>query len=204
MYSRGIEFVKPKGNNGFTKVADSYYKIPDNVTVTQRVGVVVPGSVIVQCVAGSNATVDAAVSANTTGTPGRKTLGIAATVCTPMGVPIPRNQVALTEAGTTTLIPARGNVFRCMEDGNGGNISDADSNGTFASLVISAPTFTSDSDSFTPNPEAEIKIGSNTISGGTAANRAIRLLGVDPSFANTTGKRAFLFEFTDAFTEPIS
>lgn len=203
MYPRGIEFVKPKSNDGKTRVADRYYTVPDSGTDSNRVNVVVVGSLLVQSTAGSNAGVDGASTANTTGSPGRKALGLAATLGDPIGRPIPRNQIAVAEAGTTTIIPARGNIFRCLEDGDGGNISDANQYG-YASLVIGAPTSTSDAQTFTPNPEPNILIDSSSISSGTSSNRMIKLLGADPSPSHTSGRRSFLFEFTDAFSEAIS
>lgn len=205
MYARGIEFVKPKGNNGHTRIADTFYKVPSSSEDANRANTVVVGSLLVQSTGGSNAGVDGASTADTTGTVGRKALGLAATVCDPIGRPLPRNQIAATESGTVTILPARGNVFRCLEDGDGGVISDANSKGTYASLVISAPSSLSDAQTFTPNPEAEIKIDSSSISGGTASNRMIRLLGADPAVQYKPGEpRAFLFEFTDEFSEAIS
>ena len=204
MYSRGIEHVRPKGNDGKTRVADRYYTVPDSGTDSNRASIVVSGSLICQSTAASNAGVDAAKTGDTTGSPSRKILGLAATPSDPMGAALPRNQIAVAEAGTTTLIPARGNIFRCLEDGDGGFISDEDSNGTYVSFVIGAPTNTSDASTFTPNPEPNIKIDSSSVAGGTSSNRAAKLLGVDPAIRYKPGEaRAFLFEFTDAFTELI-
>ena len=205
MYPRGIEHVKTKGNSGHTRVADRYYTVPDSGTDGNRAGIVVRGSLLVQSTAASNAGVDAAKTADTTGSASRKILGLCATPCDSKGTVLPRNQIAVADAGTTTLIPARGNVWRCLEDGDGGNISDSDSYGKYASLVIGTPTNLSDSDTFTPNPEPNIKIDSSSVSGGTSSNRAIRLLGADPAIQYKPGApRSFLFEFTDAFTEDIS
>lgn len=204
MYSRGIEFVRTKDGSGIAVLANNNFVIPAVGDDADRASIVVPGVLAVQCSSGDSSTIDGAVTANTTGSAGRLAMGIVTTVGTPTGCYIPRNQVAVSEAGVAALLPVRGNVFRCLEDGDGGNIADVDAYG-YASFVISTPTSLSDADTFTPNPEPSYVIDSSSVSGGTSSNRMIKLLGPDPTVnadANS-GRRAFLFEFVDAWTVAI-
>lgn len=202
MYKRGIELVSTKNNIGFDRKARNQYIIQKVADNADRASIIVPGVLAVQCTAGSDASVDGAVTADTTTTIARKAMGIVQTVADDVGTPNPRNQRLTTESGICSLLPLTGSVFRCVEDGVGGYISDANSYG-YASLVIGTPTSTSDANTFAPNPEPNYLIDSSTVSGGTASNRMIHLLGPDPSIQNLNGPRAFLFEFVSTWVSEI-
>lgn len=203
---RGIECVTGNaGNHGETNLSLKWYKIPTVAVEATRAATIVPRMVVVQCTAGSNETVDGAVSADTTGTASRKILGIVGEIRDEKGRPLHNAIRTTTQGGFCTIVPARGNTFRALEDGVGGNISSSLYQTGFVSLAIGTATATSTDDTDTPNPEANILLDSSTTGSGTSSNRAIQLAGLDGEVGNalTTGVKALNFKFTDAFTEPI-
>lgn len=203
MYSRGIEFVSSTIGNGQMKLASNWFEVPTVGVEAGRAGTIVPGSIIVQCVAASNALVDAAVTADTTGTASRLILGICMQIVDSTGKPLKNQMLTTTDGGYITILPARGNIFRCLEDGVGGVIATGDYL-DYVSFVVGTPTSTSTSNTDTPNPEANIAIDSSNV-GGTLSNRAFQMLGLDASTYNatTTGRKSFKGKFTDAFTTVI-
>lgn len=186
---RGLE------SNGLVVTNPVLLKVPKSSDVATRVNRVMPGRLIVQAVAGNNATWDAASAADTTGTPGRLIAGLCMTVCDLQGRRKDRQVIETTEEGAILVVPAARVVLVGLEDGVGGNIADS---GGFCSIVLGTPTGEQPNETnyYTPLPNDEID--SSTTASGTAANRALQLIAPVPDITNI-GRRQWQFVITSAF-----
>lgn len=186
---RGLE------SNGLVVTNPVLLKVPKAADVATRVNRVMPGRLIVQAVAGNNATWDAASAADTTGTPGRLIGGLCLTVCDINGRRKDRQVIETTEEGAVLVAPVARVVLVGLEDGVGGNIADS---GGFCSIVLGTPTGEQPNETnyYTPLPNDEID--SSTTASGTAANRALQLIAPVPDITNI-GRRQWQFVITSAF-----
>jgi hypothetical protein len=178
---RRFEFVKAK--NGSNAVPGlEWYK----VLGSGRSTIIVPGRFAVQISAGDDSSADGATDANST-TATRLFLGLIDVVADANGVRLDRQYLATDEAGLIGVIPVRNNVFRGVEDGDGGVLTSYTTgyagiiHGTVNPGAYSAAT----AESHFPVQFPNDKINSSDYT-TTAANGALKLLGAAPFLENAT------------------
>lgn len=155
-----------------------YYHVPTKTANVNRTNTVTLGDFAVQCTAGSSAACDAVSNADSTGSPGRLFLGVFAKIMDINGNVKDSNMILPEEEGLVQLVDIR-NLFRISEDGVGGLVSDP-----YGHAAIIRGTIVMSKDTYHPDPAPDTRIDSSTISGGTNANRALHLQGIESDIQN--------------------
>lgn len=193
--AREVEIAYGLNGDGQVKPATTVYKV---TATTGRSVAIVPGRFVVLN-ASSAGTVDGLAAADSVSGGTRLIVGLVKRCLSSNGTPLDRQKIGTAEAGKVEVYPARGLVFRCVEDAAGGAIS-----ASFAGSVgIAVGTITNDgtTDTNFTRPYSNDKLDSSTHS-STVTTNAFNLIGydTDPRNASATAK-TFLFTVNDGFSQ---
>jgi len=194
---RGIQFVRFEGNAGHEQMANQRYAL-----AAGRSGNITPNTLLT--LTGSTdsdgvPTVDATTAEDTANSSGKKIVGLAKNLFNAAGDPLVVPYLPASKAGYVEVTPARGAVFACLEDGDGGVM-------TLSGSCQLAPNNTAvnsdpeDAEQFVPQPYRNDLLESSTRN-ATATHHALQILGRYASVRNidTTGRAVVEFKINSTW-----